>query len=78
MSDRPKVVSIEDRGLMNVSQQLRGLADSIERGDYGAVTVAVVVVEEPSTGLLGAFAFGPCDPVRAAGLLLKAATMQPD
>lgn len=64
----PTVVPIGRISLADVPGRLRELADQVERGDYGPVLAAVVVIEQ--TEEVAAFAFGQgADVVRSAGLL---------
>lgn len=68
----PKVVPIGLVSLADVPGRLRQLADEVERGDYGTVPAAVVVLEQTEDGATSAATFGfgvEADTVRAAGLL---------
>jgi hypothetical protein len=69
----PRVVELPRRPLSDVPGHLRKLADDIERGEYGDVRAAIVVIEQDGDGgtvSAESFGFGSdADPVRAAGLL---------
>lgn len=68
----PTVVPIGRVSLADVPGRLRQLADEVERGDYGQVPAAVVVLELADDGATSAATFGfgaSADVVRSAGLL---------
>lgn len=55
-------------GLPEIVQQLRALADGVERGEYGEVRLITLVIESPGLSYIP-LGFGDADPKRQMGVL---------